>query len=84
MILESVLGLSREGNKLRISPCLPEEWDFFDISCLYKQTTYQIVFRKKGGQGKTAANTNADSDTAIEIEMVNDGKSHLIEIQMKN
>ena len=31
LIIESFLGLQQEGNKLKIVPCIPEEWESFKI-----------------------------------------------------
>ncbi|HMI67902.1 MAG TPA: protein ndvB, partial [Cyclobacteriaceae bacterium] len=42
LIIESFLGLKREGDRLRIEPCVPEDWKTFTISYRYKQTPYSI------------------------------------------
>ncbi|MEO8116248.1 MAG: cyclic beta 1-2 glucan synthetase, partial [Bacteroidota bacterium] len=42
-ILESLLGLRREGNKLYIQPCAPAAWETFSIQYKYEKTLYDIT-----------------------------------------
>jgi cyclic beta-1,2-glucan glucanotransferase len=42
LIIESFLGLQQEGNRLKILPCIPDEWKSFKIHYRYKTTMYHI------------------------------------------
>ena len=42
LITESFLGLQQEGNKLKIDPCVPEEWESFKVHYRYKKSIYHI------------------------------------------
>jgi cyclic beta-1,2-glucan synthetase len=42
LILESLLGIRVEANKLRLSPCLPADWKSFKIRYRYRETFYSI------------------------------------------
>jgi cyclic beta-1,2-glucan synthetase len=42
LITESFLGLQQEGNKLRITPCVPKEWKSFKVHYIYKKSMYHI------------------------------------------
>ncbi|HLO81862.1 MAG TPA: glucoamylase family protein, partial [Chitinophagaceae bacterium] len=44
LMVESVVGLYREGDTLRLDPCIPDDWAPFTIHYLYKNTTYHIHF----------------------------------------
>jgi len=41
-ILESLLGLKVESDRLRIVPCLPAHWDSFQLNYRYRETLYRI------------------------------------------
>jgi cellobiose phosphorylase len=43
LITESLLGLQRDGNSLRIKPCFPDEWIEFKIRYRYLDTLYHIT-----------------------------------------
>lgn len=43
LIIESLLGLKREGNLLRFTPCLPADWNSYSIDLRYKNTNYRIL-----------------------------------------
>ncbi|HLF97245.1 MAG TPA: glucoamylase family protein [Methylococcaceae bacterium] len=42
LITESLLGLKREGDSLRIEPCLPSDWTDFKMRYRYEETIYHI------------------------------------------
>ena len=39
---EEILGLKKRGNKLYVEPCVPEEWDGFEVEYRFKKTVYHI------------------------------------------
>jgi len=43
LIIESLLGLRLETDKLYIEPCIPSDWDSFKIHYRYRDTIYQII-----------------------------------------
>jgi cellobiose phosphorylase len=43
LLVESLLGLKLEGDRLRIEPCLPEDWDAFTVHYRYRETVYHIA-----------------------------------------
>jgi cellobiose phosphorylase len=42
LILESLLGVRREGDRLRIVPVLPRDWSSFKLDYRYRETLYRI------------------------------------------
>ena len=53
VVLEDVLGVRREGTTLRISPCIPPDWDGFEVSILVDGTPVEIRVENpdKAGNG---------------------------------
>ena len=46
LIVESLLGLRLEVDKLCFAPCLPVEWNEFKIHYRYRETVYHITVRQ--------------------------------------
>ncbi len=42
LIIESFLGLKREGSVLYLNPCVPDHWQSFGIDYRFKNSTYRI------------------------------------------
>ncbi len=43
LIIESFLGLKREGNVLTIDPCVPADWTTYSVRYRYHETEYEIT-----------------------------------------
>src|SRR3954454_19793320 len=59
LIIESLLGLHLEVDRLRVEPVLPAEWDAFDLHYRYRETFHHIHIRRVGG-GNTVARVVVD------------------------
>ena len=46
LVVESLLGLNREGDRLRFAPCLPPDWNEFAMHYRFRETTYHIVVKR--------------------------------------
>ena len=42
LILESLLGIKVESNRLRLAPCLNQDWSEFKVHYRYRETSYRI------------------------------------------
>ena len=49
LIVESLLGLRLEVDKLTITPCLHEDWESFKVHYRYRETVYHITVRQTDG-----------------------------------
>ncbi len=68
LIIESFLGLKREGNVLTFDPCVPIGWTSFTIRYKYINTSYEItVIQADSGQQST-----------VELDGVDQGGTTLI------
>jgi cellobiose phosphorylase len=82
LIVESLLGLKLETDKLSFSPCLPAEWDGFTVHYRFRETIYHIrVMQKQAGDKETATIT---VDGVVQpgkiIALVDDGHDHAVEV----
>jgi cellobiose phosphorylase len=61
LIVESLLGLAREGDRLTLTPCLPEAWPGFTLRYTFGETPYEIVARQEiGGASGAEASVSVD------------------------
>ena len=44
--LEAILGITREGNLLRVKPCVPKEWDEFEVTTQFGKTRYELKLQR--------------------------------------
>ncbi len=49
--VETLLGLHLEGDHLRITPCIPEDWDQYKIHYRYRDTFYHITVKRASSTG---------------------------------
>lgn len=71
LIVESLLGLRLEGNKLRFSPCLPADWPGFILHYRYRETVYHInVVQSSSEYGEMRVSVNGidQQDKTIPLE----------------
>ena len=89
LVVESLLGLALEdGDRLRISPCLPAKWQTVKIRYRYRDTAYHIVVSQTpagGGRQGGAARVTLDGVDQHEntIGLVDDGQDHRVEVRLK-
>ncbi|HYY29947.1 MAG TPA: hypothetical protein VE860_18535, partial [Chthoniobacterales bacterium] len=71
LLSETLLGLTLEGNKLRLSPRLPSGWPMCKIHYRYRQTPYHIVVSRAlhglPGSGQTFLDGEELTDAVIPL-----------------
>ena len=85
LILESLLGLHLEVERLHFSPCLPVDWKQFSLTYRFRTSRYQItVLQVKAGTeegavtGITVDGARVDGDF---VPLVDDGAEHRVEVR---
>ena len=85
LILESLLGLRLEGNRLFIRPCIPTEWCGFKIHYRYCETIYHInVIRQAENNERFVPDIIVDGVTHLDghIVLVDDRQAHDVEVRL--
>jgi cellobiose phosphorylase len=83
LILESLLGLRREGEKLRFAPCLPGDWETFKVHYRYRETVYHIsVLQVHPGNGEMSVTVDGVEQSDKAIPLVDDHKDHTVEVRI--
>jgi len=82
LIVETLLGLSLEVDKLRLNPCLPRAWESFKIHYRHRDTFYHITVQRAGGEGAKPVHVTVDGQAqpAATIQLVNDRREHAVAV----
>ena len=81
--LEHLLGFVREGNVLRIQPCVPDSWPEFSISYRFGKSAYDITVKQPQLVRKRGARVTVDGveRKSSDIPLVDDGQRHSVLVQ---
>jgi cellobiose phosphorylase len=83
LILESLLGLDLEVDKLRFTPCLPTDWDGFKMHYRYRETVYHItVMQLPAGKGGKRVVVDGRVQDDPSIPLIDDRKEHWVEVHL--
>ncbi len=83
LIVESLLGLRLEVDKLRFTPCLPADWQGFTMHYRYRETVYHIaVQRTLGDNGETHVTIDGVEQHDNTIPLVDDRQEHTVEVRI--
>ncbi len=78
LIIESLLGLKLEIDRLHVRPLLPAGWDAFDMHYRFRDTFYHIHVRR--GTGGVVCDGVAQADGSIPL--IDDRQEHRVEVQV--
>jgi len=82
LVIESLLGIIVEADKLRFEPCVPLEWKNFKVSYRYQETNYQInIVQSRDNQG---VKITLDGKQVVEsfVSLVDDNKEHEVVVNI--
>ena len=83
LILESLLGLRLEVDKLRFAPCLPADWETFKLHYRYRETAYHIiVVQTHTADNKTRVTVDGVEQRDEAVPLVDDRLEHAVEIRI--
>jgi cellobiose phosphorylase len=63
LIVESLLGLKLETDKLSFSPCIPAKWDGFTVHYRFRETIYHIQVMQPKADDKETTTVTVDGVT---------------------
>jgi cellobiose phosphorylase len=82
LIVESFLGLKRQGDKLRMAPCIPKEWDGFKIHYRFNSAVYHIAVTQKDGEQAMQVTIDGVVQEDKMIPLTDDGAEHDVEVML--
>ena len=83
LMVESLLGLRLEADKLRVAPCIPADWKAFKMSYRYRETIYRIaVSQTRDGPGEISMTVDGVAQQHNTILLIDDRQEHSVEVGM--
>ncbi|MBN2813112.1 MAG: hypothetical protein JXQ80_03485, partial [Bacteroidales bacterium] len=85
LIVESLLGLRLEADKLYVDPCIPSDWTSYSIHYRYRQTIYRIkIIRLFEGEVKQTIVVDGSVCKESFIRLVDDRHEHQVEVTLNH
>jgi cellobiose phosphorylase len=83
LILESLLGLRLEVDKLHLAPCLPADWPGFAIHYRHRETVYHIRASRSAATetGMTVSVDGVEQHDPV-IPLADDRREHIVEVRI--
>jgi cellobiose phosphorylase len=85
LIVESLLGLRRQADRLSFAPCFRDEWESFELRYRYGDTPYHVqVVRVASATEAPGARYWLDGIDAGDagVRLVDDGHEHRVEVRV--
>jgi cellobiose phosphorylase len=83
LMVESLLGLRLEVDKLYFTPCLPADWDGFKMHYRYRETVYHIaVLQTRTGKDEMAVSVDGVEQDDKTVPLVDDHREHSVEVRI--
>jgi cellobiose phosphorylase len=83
LIVESLLGLRLDVDKLRLVPCLPADWKALKVHYRYRETVYHIdVLETQASTGETSITVDGVEQHDQIVRLVDDHLEHTVEVRI--
>ena len=83
LIVESLLGLKLEVDRLSFTPLLPADWEGFTVHYRYRETVYHIaVLRRQAGDDAASVIVDGAPQQDTTITLVDDHQEHSVEVRI--
>ena len=83
LILESLLGLRLQVDKLRVEPCLPKDWSAFKLHYRYRETPYHItVLQSQDADDPVRVVCDGIEQKDNTIPLMDDQREHTVEVRI--
>jgi cellobiose phosphorylase len=84
LVIESLLGLRLEGDRLRIKPCLPADWTGFTVHYRFRETVYHIsVHQTAHATGDERVSLDGQEQDGMAVPLVDDRQEHRVEVWVR-
>ena len=74
--IEALLGLEIAGDRLRINPCLPPDWQGYELTLRRGRTSWRVIVNLAAEGDSTPGGCQP-----TEIQLIDDGQSHEVVIE---
>ncbi|MCL5021892.1 MAG: cyclic beta 1-2 glucan synthetase [Nitrospirae bacterium] len=82
LILESLLGLRLETDRLHFAPCLPGEWESFKVHYRYRETVYHITLLQTNNGSTVSVTVDGIEQPDDTIPLLDDHREHSVQVKI--
>lgn len=84
LTVETLLGLHLEIDHLRITPCVPADWEAYKIDYRYRDTLYHLDIRRLGATWGSVSRLIVDGAVMADtrLALIDDGGEHRVEVEV--
>jgi cellobiose phosphorylase len=83
LILESLLGIRRDEDRLTFAPCLPTAWPSCEVVYRFGETTYQIGMRQeRAAVAGITVTLDGELQAQRAVALVNDRHTHVVDVRI--
>ena len=85
LLIETLLGVNLEGDKLRLEPRLPKTWTTYKIHYRYRQTVYHITITRVAADSTGTSPLTLDGQelSGTTFPLVDDRLEHAVELRIR-
>jgi cyclic beta-1,2-glucan synthetase len=83
LIVESLLGIKLEKDRLHVEPCLPSDWEGFTVHYRHRETIYHINVKVRhvpAGEDATSVIVDGIMQEGTWINLKDDNIEHSVEL----
>jgi cellobiose phosphorylase len=80
LMIESLLGLRLEVDKLHLAPCLPADWQTYMLHYRYRETVYHIRVRRSAIGAAMTMTLDGLARSEPVIPLTDDRREHAVEV----
>ena len=84
LIVESLLGLRREGEPCASRRACPADWESFKVHYRYRETVYHITVLQPGDGGAAGVTVDGVEQAGAAIPLVDDRREHAVDGSMRS
>jgi cellobiose phosphorylase len=84
LLVETLLGVHREGDRLRLQTRMPKAWTTYKIHYRYRQTVYHIAITRLAADTGAATQLTLDGNMleGETLPLVDDHREHAVEMKI--
>jgi cyclic beta-1,2-glucan synthetase len=80
LIVESLLGLVREGESLRLDPRLPADWSAYTMHYRHRRSVYHIHVTQVDAESASALTVDGVERPDLVVPLLDDAREHWVEL----
>jgi len=82
LLVESLLGIRRQGDRLSLAPCLPDHWPSFELSYRFGRSRYEFVVTRTA-RGQPTLHVDDVLQPGLTVQLRDDGHHYRVALDLE-